>query len=85
MFRDKIFWAVVAFALLAALLSFIPNVGPVLSALPAILLALVQGPRLALAVVGLYLAVQFVESYILEPIIDRKTIYLPPALTASMV
>jgi predicted PurR-regulated permease PerM len=68
-------------ALLAALLSFIPNVGPVLSALPAIVLALVQGPRLALAVVALYLAVQFVESYILEPVIDRKTIYLPPALT----
>ena len=35
----------------------------------------------ALTVAGLYVAVQFVESYILAPLVDRKTIYLPPALT----
>ncbi len=68
-------------ALLAALLSFIPNLGPILSALPAILLALVQGPQVALSVALLYAGVQAVESYVLDPIIDRKTIYLPPALT----
>ena len=67
--------------LLAALLSFIPNLGPVLSALPAILLGLAQGPRTALWVALLYVGVQMVESYVLDPIIDRKTIYLPPALT----
>ena len=68
-------------ALLAALLSFIPNIGPVLSALPAILLGLAQGPRVALWVALLYVGVQIVESYVLAPIIDRKTVYLPPALT----
>lgn len=67
--------------LLAALLSFIPNLGPILSALPAVLLALAQGPRMALWVGLLYVGVQVVESYVLDPIIDRKTIYLPPALT----
>lgn len=67
--------------LLAALLSFIPNVGPILSAAPAVLLALVDGPRQALWVALLYGAVQVVESYVLDPIIDRKTVYLPPALT----
>ena len=67
--------------LLAALLSFIPNLGPILSAVPAVLLALAQEPRLALWVALLYAGVQMVESFVLDPIIDRKTIYLPPALT----
>lgn len=67
--------------LLAALLSFIPNLGPILSAVPAILLALVQGPRQALWVTALYVGVQVVESFVLDPIIDRKTVHIPPALT----
>ena len=67
--------------LLAALLSFIPNLGPLLSALPALLLAFAQGPQLALWVGLLYAGVQTVESFVLDPIIDRRTIYLPPALT----
>lgn len=67
--------------LLAALLSFIPNLGPILSAVPAILLALIDGPRQALWVALLYAGVQMVESYALDPYIDRKTVYLPPALT----
>ena len=69
--------------LLAALLSFIPNLGPILSALPAILLALAQGPQTALWVAALYAGVQVIESYVLDPIIDRKTIYLPPAFTIT--
>ena len=70
-----------ALGLLAALLSFIPNLGPILSAIPAVLLALVQGPTEALWVIGLYAGVQAIESYVLDPVIDRKTVYLPPALT----
>lgn len=69
--------------LLAALLSFIPNLGPILSALPAVLLGFVQGPQTALWVVALYVGVQVVESYVLDPIIDRKTVYLPPAFTIT--
>lgn len=69
--------------LLAALLSFIPNLGPILSALPAVLLALMQGPQAALWVAALYVGVQFVESYFLDPIIDRKTVHLPPAFTIT--
>ncbi len=67
--------------LLAALLSFIPNIGPILSAVPAVLLAFAQGPRQALWVVLLYAGVQTVESFVLAPVIDRKTISLPPAFT----
>ena len=67
-------------ALLAALLSFIPNLGPILSAMPAILLGLAESPRTALYVALLYMAVQAFESWVIDPIIDRKTVYLPPAL-----
>lgn len=66
--------------LIAALLTFIPNIGPVLSAVPAILIAFVESPRLALYVTLLYIGVQTIESFIIEPIIDRKTVYLPPAI-----
>ncbi|HEU4829170.1 MAG TPA: AI-2E family transporter, partial [Gemmatimonadales bacterium] len=68
-------------ALIAALLSFVPNIGPVVAAAPAVLLGLVQGPEKAIMVALLYLAVQAIESWLLDPVIDRKTIYLPPALT----
>ena len=68
-------------AFIAGLLTFIPNVGPILAAVPAVLLALAQSPRLALYVVLLYAGVQTVESYIIAPVVDRKTVALPPALT----
>ncbi len=68
-------------ALLASVLTFIPNFGPVLSAIPAILLGLMQSPTQALYVILLYLSIQTVESYLLTPIIQRKTAELPPALT----
>ena len=67
--------------LLAALLSFIPNLGPVLAAIPAILLALVGGLEQAFWVTLLYVGVQIIESFVLDPFIDRKTVYLPPAFT----
>jgi predicted PurR-regulated permease PerM len=68
-------------ALIAALLTFIPNFGPVLSAVPAVLLALMSGPAKAAWVGGLYLAVQAVESYLVTPFVQKKTLSLPPALT----
>jgi predicted PurR-regulated permease PerM len=68
---------------IAAVLTFVPNVGPVISAVPAILLGLTQSPETALYVIVFYLLVQIVESYILTPFIERKAVYLPPALTLS--
>ncbi|MBA2711151.1 MAG: AI-2E family transporter [Tatlockia sp.] len=71
-------------AFIAAILSFIPNIGPILSAIPAILLALLISPISALYVLGLYLAIQTVESYIITPIIQQKSISLPPGLIVLM-
>jgi predicted PurR-regulated permease PerM len=70
-----------ALGLIAALLSFIPNLGPTLATVPAVLLALQEGPILAAQVLALYLAIQTLESYVLTPYIERKTVALPPALT----
>jgi predicted PurR-regulated permease PerM len=70
--------------LVAALLTFIPNFGPFLAAAPAVLLGLAQGPQTALYVVLLYLGVQVVESYVLEPVLAKKVVDLPPALTLTM-
>jgi predicted PurR-regulated permease PerM len=67
--------------LIAGLLSFIPNFGPIISALPALLLAFIDSPFTAVKVLGLYVGVQLVESNIVTPLIERETVELPPALT----
>ncbi len=74
---------VLSLALLAAALDFIPNIGPIASAAPALLLALLQGPMTVLWVALLYLAVQFLESYILSPLVQRRAVSLPPAVLIS--
>ena len=72
-----------ALALIAALLDFIPNVGPILALIPAALFALLQGPTQVFYVVLLYGAIQTVEGYVLSPLIDRTTVKLPPAVTLT--
>ena len=67
--------------LIAGLLSFIPNFGPILSAVPAILLAFIDSPITALYVLGLYIFVQLIESNVVTPFIERETVELPPGLT----
>ena len=66
--------------LLAAFLTFVPNIGPIIAAVPSVLIAVIKGPILAFYVILLYLGIQTVESYILTPIIQRSTIAQPPAL-----
>jgi predicted PurR-regulated permease PerM len=67
--------------LIAGLLSFIPNFGPIISALPALMLAFIASPITAVYVLGLYVGVQLIESNVVTPLIERETVELPPALT----
>lgn len=67
--------------LIAGLLSFIPNFGPILSAVPAILLAFIDSPISAVYVAILFVVVQLIESNLVTPYIERQTVELPPALT----
>jgi predicted PurR-regulated permease PerM len=67
--------------LFAGLVTFIPNIGPVVSMVPALLLAFFNGgPHMALYVLLLYLAAQTVESAAVSPVLQQRLISLPPAL-----
>jgi predicted PurR-regulated permease PerM len=67
--------------LIAGLFSFVPNFGPILSAVPAILLAFIDSPISALYVLILFVGVQLLESNLVTPMIERRTVELPPVLT----
>ena len=67
--------------LIAGLFSFIPNFGPILAALPAILIAFVESPTMALYVIAIYVGVQIIEGNVVTPLIERETVELPPGLT----
>jgi predicted PurR-regulated permease PerM len=60
-----------------------PNIGPILSGVPAVLLALLKSPTLAIYVIVLYVVIQSVESYLVTPLIQRRVVSLPPALTLT--
>ncbi len=66
---------------LTGLLSFVPIVGVIASYLPPILVALTISPQQALYVFLLYVGIQFVESYFLTPVIQKRAVDLPPVLT----
>lgn len=70
-----------ALALIAGLFSFIPNIGPYLALAPALLIALLEGTDVVLYVLILYFGIQMVESYLITPLIEKKMVALPPALT----
>jgi predicted PurR-regulated permease PerM len=67
-------------ALIAGLLNFIPNFGPLIAMIPGVLIALMQGPTTALLVAGLYILVQMLESNVITPQIQKRLINIPPAL-----
>jgi predicted PurR-regulated permease PerM len=69
--------------IVAGLLDFIPYVGPIMAGVPAVLIAFSESPQLALYVVLLFAALQLAEGYLLLPLIERRTVALPPALTIS--
>lgn len=66
--------------MIAGFLSFVPYIGPAVSALPALLLALGQDGELVLYVIAVYSAVQAMESYFVTPLIQEKVVSVPPAL-----
>lgn len=69
-----------ALAIIAGFLNFIPNFGPLIAMIPAVLVALSMGPQTALYVIGLYLLVQFLESNLITPKVQQRLTSVPPAL-----
>jgi predicted PurR-regulated permease PerM len=71
----------VALGVIAGLLEFIPYVGPILSAVPAVAMGLLDGPEKALYVVLAYTAIQQAENHILIPLLMKEGVDIPPVLT----
>lgn len=70
----------VLLGLIAALSEAIPIVGPLIGAIPAILVAATVSPQLALIVAVIYLVLQVVEGSILVPLVMRNTVGISPLL-----
>ena len=70
-----------ALGVIAGVLEMVPYLGPWLSAIPALLIALLLGPMYVLLTAGLYLGLHILEGYILLPLVQRRSVLLPPALT----
>ncbi len=74
---------VIANALIAGILNVIPNVGPTISTIFPLSVALLDTPWKSLAVLGLYILIQNIESYIITPSIMQKQVKLLPGLTIT--
>lgn len=72
--------APLALGLIAGLLEFIPIIGPILGAVPALLFALAEGGNAVWWTLGLFLLVQQLESNLISPILQQRIVSLPPAL-----
>ncbi len=70
--------------IIAGLMDFIPYLGPLMAGVPAVLIAFSDSPTLALYTIGLFGIIQLIEGYLLQPMIEQKTVSLPPALTIVM-
>ncbi|MCE5277990.1 MAG: AI-2E family transporter [Planctomycetaceae bacterium] len=70
----------VTLGLLAGLLGFVPNIGPLVSAVPAVLLALTVSLWHGVYVGILYMGVNLADGYLLTPWVQKRAVSLPPAL-----
>lgn len=73
--------AALANGVLAGLLNFIPNLGPTISVIPPMAIALLDSPVKALLVLGLYVGIQQFESNLLTPYLMAQHVNLLPAVT----
>ncbi|BEV36358.1 AI-2E family transporter [Synechococcus sp. M16CYN] len=74
---------VLANALLAGLLNVIPNVGPTMSTMFPMAVALLDAPWKSAAVLGVYVVIQNLESYIITPSVMQYQVELLPGLTLT--
>ena len=72
-------------AVLAGLLEILPNIGPTIAAMPAIFVAFLVDPRLALVVLLLYVIVQQIENNILVPRIMKAAVNVDPLVSIVAV
>ncbi|WP_232539926.1 AI-2E family transporter [Azohydromonas aeria] len=83
-------WAVgmpapLALGLIAGLAEFVPYVGPIVAAVPGVLLGLSLGPEMGLYALAVYVVVQQLEGNVITPLVAKRMLELPPALVLFAV
>ncbi len=68
-------------AIIAGILEIVPIIGPIISAIPAILVAITISPLLAMATAALYFIIQQAEAHAIVPMVMRKAVGVPPLVT----
>lgn len=68
-------------AILAGLLEIVPVVGPIVSAIPAVIIAYLINPWLAVAVGALYFLIQQLENHLIVPMVMKQAVGIPPVVT----
>lgn len=67
-------------AVLAGLFEIVPTIGPIISAVPAVVVALTISPNMALIVMGAYIVIQMIENHLLVPRIMQRAVGLNPVI-----
>ena len=75
--------AAIALGVIAGLLEFVPTIGPIMSAVPAIAMGFLDSPQKALAVGLAYLVIQQLEGHLLIPMLMKEGMDLPPRSRSS--
>ena len=73
--------AALVLGLITGILEIVPNFGPLLAMIPGVLLAFTIGPDTAIIVALIYIVSQTIVVNIVTPLIQKKMINMPPALT----
>jgi predicted PurR-regulated permease PerM len=68
-----------ALGFVAGILEFVPYLGPILTLIPILLVALLEGPVMVLYAFLVYCVIQLAESYLIEPMIEERAVSIPPA------
>lgn len=74
-----------ALGIFAGLMEFVPFFGPIISAIPAIAIAFAESPTQAMWTVIAFLIIQQIEGNVISPLLLKKKLHLPPALTVGAV
>lgn len=72
---------VLSLSILAGIFEIVPIIGPIISAIPAILVALTISPLLAVITTAVYFIIQQTEAHVVVPFVMKKTVGLPPLVT----
>jgi predicted PurR-regulated permease PerM len=69
-----------ALGVIATLTEFVPYLGPIVAAIPALLVAVTRAPEAVAWTLGAYILIHQIEGNLIMPQIQRRMIYIPPAL-----